>query len=97
MMNFVVYINGHEHYVARTAITALRNRILDAVRVGGAFVSVPGIARTDSVELITPATPVRIEVAPEPITANDGHASADIAYYELDGWDPSEWLGPLSD
>lgn len=96
-MNFVVYINGHEHYVARSAIAALRGRILDAVRAGGAFVNVTELAHTDSVELITPATPVRIEAAPEPITAHDDAISTDTAYYDLERWDPPEWLGPLSD
>lgn len=96
-MDFVVYINGHEHYVARSAIAAFRDRILDAVRAGGAFVNVPELERSDSVELITPATPVRIETAPKQITAYDENVTADTAYYDLDPWDPPEWLNPLAD
>lgn len=94
-MSFLVYINGHEHAVESDALAALRARILDAVRAGGAFVSVPDIGRTDSLELITPATPVRIEAAPEPITADEDDAHDDVAYYDLDPWEPPDWLDPI--
>lgn len=63
-MTFAVNINGAEHFVAREAITALRMRILDAIRAGGDFVDVPTVTGAVPVELVTVTTPVRIEAIP---------------------------------
>jgi len=76
-MTFLVHIDGHEHRVARDAMETLRMRILDAVHAGGQFVDLPS-STLDEAVLITSNTSVRIETAPEPITAEHADEARDI-------------------
>ncbi|PPG38756.1 hypothetical protein C5C17_13795 [Pseudoclavibacter sp. RFBA6] len=95
-MDFLVEISGREYLVAQAALDGLRSRVLDAVRVGGGFVSIPELGTSGRSALITPATSVLIEPAPEQISVSDADAEPDIVYCDIDPRD-FPWLPDLSE
>ncbi|MEF2977211.1 hypothetical protein [Subtercola sp. YIM 133946] len=84
-MTYLVYINDHRHDVSDGHIADLEDRIMDAVRIGGAFVEVFDGGSQPVRVLVTPATAVRIQRAPRPIIASSADTEfPDFAFYDLD-------------
>lgn len=83
-----VVVDGERYFVPDSAgVQAVRDELLQAVRGGGAYVSLgrSGFGYTDV--LVTALTPVRIEH----VSSDDAADRADAAY-DPEDVDPSWWL-----
>ncbi len=84
-MPVVLSVNNHSFLLRDDeVISRVRSDIERAARAGGAFVTVGGSERAPQV-LITPATPVRIDVIDEPEAADDdpGAGLGDFVDYDF--------------
>jgi hypothetical protein len=85
-----VVINEWRFTVLENQLDEIRDELIEAVRAGGAFVTLSG-SRSDPVQvMVTPSTPVRIEPADnEAMVTAAGPATGEFLVSEVDWW--LEW------
>lgn len=82
-MTHFVYVNHHPYEVDTNSVGAIENLVLEAVQAGGAFIDFPVSAGRAARVLVTPASAVRIERAPNPIaTSPHEDTSANFIAYD---------------